>query len=358
MVCRLVHNHEEDSQQKCDNSSVGRTGPADASRRSSLFRNMLFGWPLKAAFSLGLILLFASTLNWGRVVESLLATNKFYLIAAFAVLALTPPLTAERWRNAGLASSILLSRRFFLWATYAAVFAGQFLPASVGVDTMRLALLWQQRLPLRTGLLSIAVDRLAGVTAILVLMFAGIPFAANRLQPDAAFPMIGMAVMLAGVCGSLLFIDRLPFPEQLRFRWPGRLLSLVADTRAAISSPRAAAALVYAIILHLLSIFAVLLLAHSLGYPLQFLDLLTVVSFAIFAALLPLSFNGWGVREGAMMLGLSLLAVHRDAALIISFLYGMGLALASLPGSVSWYQLKHLRSKEESKNRSTNGALF
>jgi uncharacterized membrane protein YbhN (UPF0104 family) len=306
---------------------------------------------------LGLILLLASTLNWERVAESLLATNKLYLIAAFAALALTPPLTAERWRNAGLASSILLSRRFFLRATYAAVFAGQFLPASVGVDAVRLALLWQQKLPFRTGLQSIVVDRLAGVTAILVLMFVGIPFARNRLPPDAAFPMLGMTIMLAVGCGSLLFIDRLRLPEQLRFRWLGRVLTLVADTRAAISTPQAAAALVYAIGLHLLSIFAVLLLAYSFGYALQFLDLLAVVSFAIFAALLPLSFNGWGIREGAMMVGLALLAVHRDAALMISFLYGVGLALASLPGSVAWYHLKHPRSTKKSENQSNNAAL-
>ena len=124
------------------------------------FAKCCFGWSLKAAFSLGLILLLANTLNWGQVAKSLLTTNKLYLISAFAVLALTPPLTAERWRNAGLASSILLSARFCLRATYTAVFAGQFLPASVGVDAVRLALLWQQKFPLRTGLQSIAIDRL------------------------------------------------------------------------------------------------------------------------------------------------------------------------------------------------------
>ena len=55
---------------------------------------------------------------------------------------------------------------------------------------------------------------------------------------------------------------------------------------------------------------------------------------------------------------MSLLAVHRDAALMISFLYGVGLALASLPGSVSWYHLKHRPSAEKSENRSSNAALL
>jgi hypothetical protein len=46
-----------------------------------------------------------------------------------------------------------------------------------------------------------------------------------------------------------------------------------------------------------------------------------------------------GVREGAMMLGLSLLAVPHDIALTISFQYAIGGVLSSLPCSVSWYRV-------------------
>jgi hypothetical protein len=53
---------------------------------------------VKGCFSLGLILLLA-TLNWRQHAEW--TTNKFYIISAFAQ-ALTPALTAERRRNAGL----------------------------------------------------------------------------------------------------------------------------------------------------------------------------------------------------------------------------------------------------------------
>ena len=185
----------------------------------SLFRKVLFGWPLKAAFSLGLILLLASTLSWRRVAELLLATDKLHLIAAFAVLALTPPLTAERWRNAAVASSVLLSRRFFLRATYAAVFAGQFLPASIGVDAARLALLWQQKLPtssrasVHCGRQACRRDRNSHPHV------RRHPVRTQPIAPGAAFPMIGMTIMLAAGCGSLLFIDRLPSPERFRSGW-------------------------------------------------------------------------------------------------------------------------------------------
>ena len=65
------------------------------------------------------------------------------------------------------------SFRFFVRAMYASLFAGQILPSGIGVDAVRLALLWQQKVPLRSGLPSLAIDRAAGVSAIIVLMWFG-----------------------------------------------------------------------------------------------------------------------------------------------------------------------------------------
>lgn len=308
--------------------------------RQARWRRLLLGWPLKAALSLALIALLVAAVDWGRIAASLAAADALFLGAALVALALTTPLTAERWRAAGRASRIRLRVGFFLRATYAAVFAGQFLPAGVGVDAARLGFLWHQKVPLRQAVQSLALDRLAGVTAILFLMFAGMPFAIRLLPEPVVLPVVGTAVLLVAACAGLLTLDRLPFPPRLRAGRVGHLLTLVADTRAAVATRDAAVAFACGIGLHALCILAVLLLARAFGHALDFRDLLTVVSFAIFAALLPISFNGWGVREGAMVLGLSLLAVGRDTALLISFLYGVGAALVALPGSLSWHKLR------------------
>ncbi|HEX6827920.1 MAG TPA: lysylphosphatidylglycerol synthase transmembrane domain-containing protein [Burkholderiales bacterium] len=304
------------------------------------WRRALLGWPLKAVLSLGLIALLAATVDWARIATSLGEADARFLVAALAALALTTPLTAERWRAAGRASRVRLPVSFFLRATYAAVFAGQFLPAGIGVDAARLGFLWHQKVPLRPAVQSLAVDRLAGVSAILFLMFAGMPFAVRLLPAAAVLPVVGTALLLVVACAGLLQVDRLPFPQRLRAGRMGHLLTLVADTRAAVATRPAAVAFACGVGLHALCILAVLLLARAFGHALDFRDLLTVVSFAIFAALLPISFNGWGVREGAMVLGLSLLAVGRDTALLISFLYGVGAALVALPGSLSWHKLR------------------
>jgi uncharacterized membrane protein YbhN (UPF0104 family) len=131
-------------------------------------RRILLGWPLHAALSLALIFWLVSDLDWTTVKRTLLAADRLLVAAAFAVLAPIPLLAAERWRRASAALGIELSRRFFVRATYAALFAGQFLPAGVGPDAVRFTLLWRQRVVLGGAIQSIAIDRICGVGALLV----------------------------------------------------------------------------------------------------------------------------------------------------------------------------------------------
>jgi len=296
-------------------------------------------WPLQVAVSLGLVLWLFSGLDWSAVGHTLLTADAPLVAAAFVALAPIPLLAASRWRSACSALRLALPRRFFVPATYAALFAGQFLPSGVGMDAVRLALLWRQGVPLGGSIQSIAIDRLCGVAGILVLLYAGIPFALDLLPRDAAAPIAAATALLVAGSLALLFVDRWPLPSVLRRGWLGRALSLATDLRAGIGTREAAIALVLAVLLHALAVLCIGLLAESFGYTLRYRDLLTVTTAAILIGMLPLSFNGWGVREGAMVLGLSLLAVPRDAALMISVLYGVGSALWSLPGSVSWHRL-------------------
>lgn len=294
----------------------------------------------KILLSAGLIGLLLYNVDWWRLSASLAAADTGLLLVAFCLLALTIPLAAERWRSSAQAVKVSFSHGFFLHATYVAVFAGQFLPAGIGVDAARLGFLWHRKVLLRLAFQSILIDRLVGLAAIFLLMFGGIPFVVRALPEPAVVPVIGLAATLLVVCAGLLLIDKLPFACRFRTGHIGRLMHLIQDVRKALRTRSVLGALVCGIMLHALSIAAVLVVARALGHALEYWDLLTVVSFAIFAALLPISMNGWGVREGAMVLGLSFLSVNKETSVLISFLFGAGAALAALPGGLAWLRLK------------------
>src|SRR5262245_44979221 len=177
-------------------AAVDLSAPVSGKSRSR-WRALLLGWPAKVALSVGLIAYLASSLDWPRVTQALLATDKLRVATAFAVLGIIPLIVAERWRLACAALKVRLSFRFFVRAMYAALFAGQILPSGIGVDAVRLALLWQQQVPLRSSVPSLAIDRAAGVSAIIVLMFVGMPFALQLLPPGAAGPLAVITGLMA-----------------------------------------------------------------------------------------------------------------------------------------------------------------
>jgi hypothetical protein len=76
--------------------------------------------------------------------------------------------------------------------------------------------------------------------------------------------------------------------------------------------------------------------AHSLRIPLSLSSCFLVVPLCILAQAVPISFNGWGIRESVFVLYFGQLGVPRDSTLAFS-LVGAGLTvLLSLVGAVVW----------------------
>jgi len=53
-------------------------------------------------------------------------------------------------------------------------------------------------------------------------------------------------------------------------------------------------------------------------------------------SMIPISFGGWGVREGAMVVFFGLVGVPAADALAMSILFGLAALVAGLPGGVLW----------------------
>lgn len=75
---------------------------------------------------------------------------------------------------------------------------------------------------------------------------------------------------------------------------------------------------------------AIGVIASGLNIDVPILLLLSIQPVIAIAASLPISFGGWGVREGGMVLGLSFLQVSSDDALALSILYGSAGVVATL----------------------------
>jgi glycosyltransferase 2 family protein len=302
---------------------------------------ILFREIFRVGVTAGLFLLLSRSIDWQELRGALVKADATELILAALALSVALLFSALRWQLCARSAGIDQPIGFYLRATYAATFMGQFLPAGVGVDAVRLAFFLHGRARLAQALQSLVLDRLLGVVAMISVMAAGLPIIWVRLPP--LLRLLGCSLILGLVAGMAMVwsITKLRFIADYRGGGKrGKLIDLATAIRGSVLSRDSLKALTVSVVIYCSSIAGVYCIALSLGIALNYFELLAVVSMAMFLALLPVSLNGWGVREGAMIVGLSALSVNREPALLISLLFGFGAAVVTLPGGFFWYLKK------------------
>ncbi|MGH9896295.1 MAG: lysylphosphatidylglycerol synthase domain-containing protein, partial [bacterium] len=90
------------------------------------------------------------------------------------------------------------------------------------------------------------------------------------------------------------------------------------------------------VVIHLVSVGSLWVLGNGLRLEVEGVVLFVAVPVAIFATTIPVSIAGWGVREGVMVATLGAFGVPPEGAFALSLLFGVALAVVSLPGAVLW----------------------
>lgn len=321
-------------------SPAPESGPAAelAAARSGASR-----WPVlvKLAVSLGVLWILLSGADWNDLAARLSAADPRLLAAGIAVKAMTLPLAALRWRAAGRAAGMVLSRLTAFKLQMASIFLGQVLPGAVGGDLLRGWFTWRLGQSPGAVVAAMVLDRMTALLGVALLGLVGLPRLAAVAPPALVWSVLGIAAVLGAGTAVLAFAGRLPLPALLRRGTVGAMLSTALGTaQAMVRRPAAWAALGYSTAVHVATIATAILYARALGLPLGWLDGLIVVPAAIVAAALPVSLGGWGVREGAMVAGFTLLGLDPGTALLVSLLIGGSMVLLSLPGAVCWLLLR------------------
>jgi uncharacterized protein (TIRG00374 family) len=292
---------------------------------------------VKAGLSLLLLYLLADSMDLATVSETLARLPLGSAAACLVLLISTTLLASLRWRliMQGIGSPLACSDTLSL--TFIGTFFNQVLPTSVGGDAVRI---WRtRRLGIGYGnaIGGVFLDRLNGVVGLVLVVALGVWFMGGRIDNAALRHGLLMTLPLTLVClGFLSFLDRLPAVVR---RWRGleKLGDLASITRRAFFTfPLALKLLALSLLGHVLASLAVFVLAEGLGEPLAFLDSLALLPSVILITMIPLSFAGWGIREGAMVVMFGFAGVTPEVALSLSVLFGIILFASSLPGFVFW----------------------
>jgi hypothetical protein len=288
----------------------------------------------KIAVTALLIALVARAFDLRGVGDYLSRVDAPTALALVAVAIGVLPLQAWRWL---MVLDVAASRLRFGRALVIVLighFFNQTLPSTVGGDAMRMWYAYQAGVAPGNAAATVIFDRLIAVSGLLVLTACGLPWLLE-LVPDAPARSAIAAVVAAGFGGFALAIALAHFPRLIPDWRIAR--GFAARARALVASPLTvlAGALISAAGFVAFS-WMVFHLAQAVGVRLTFTHSLLLVPPVLLIAAVPVSLAGWGVREGAMVVALGFVGVEPAAAFALSVLFGLAIAVSSLPGALLW----------------------
>lgn len=270
--------------------------------------------------SLALLATLLGRQDWRAIVRSVGSLPAGSLIAAAFLILAGQAFNTLRWWVLLRAQSIRVSYGRALRLVFAGLFASNFLPSTIGGDVVRLAGILDVAADRVAGAASIVVDRAVSVFGMLFLLpFSGITFSQGLASagPPWALAAVGVGARVSSFLG----------------RAAQRLLEALAIWRRRPGS--LARALLASWVGVVCYIAALWVLAHGLKMSVSWVQVAGVTGITYWLTVIPISINGYGLREAAMVaLYVQIGAVAEDAS-ALALISRLLLMAASVPGAAA-----------------------
>ncbi|MCF8502879.1 MAG: flippase-like domain-containing protein [Rhodospirillum sp.] len=292
---------------------------------------------LKAAVSLGILgYIFAGVdfaALWARMDGGVALTA----LGALALLQLQAMGGALRWTLVLSAHETALAYGAAWRNVLLGLFFNQAMPSTIGGDAARVWNGYRLGLPLGLSTRSIVVDRVCSFLGLIALCAIGLP----TLSEQATDPLVvhGLTTLVLGGLGCLLVLLSLRHMPRALATWKGAapFVALSNSAWLALLSRRTAAPVLALLIApHLIDITVVWLYARAIGSEATLVQMALVFPPAILVAAVPVSIAGWGLREGALVLGFGVVGLPADQAVAVSLLYGFSAVITGVIGGGLW----------------------
>src|SRR5262249_22961082 len=249
-------------------------------------------------------------------------------------------LSVWRWRLLLQAQGFPATMRHLSASYLVATFFNNFLPSNIGGDVIRVRDSSRLTGSTTTSLAVVAIDRILGLGALWMLAACAFVLGGDTVRHLAGarvvlaglglvFAVLAYVFFMPGTARRLLAVSRLD-------RWPfvKEKFEIVQGAVHVYRQQMAAVWLAFAasLALQTLVIWYFYAVAHALRIPLRLPACFLMVPLCTLVQTVPVSFNGWGVRESLFVIYFTQVGLPKDSALAFS-LVGAGLiVMLSLSG--------------------------
>lgn len=295
---------------------------------------------LKVILTFGLLYGVLTYVDLTQVWQRILTVNPWWLIAAWLCLVVGYVLCGLRWAWIAQGLGIEVSRTRKVRLYFLGMFASLFLPSTIGGDVVRGILLAKGDGRTKMGVraaTSVILDRVNGMYALVALLTVSMLMFSWPLAWWWSWSALVVAMWLglllypwlhARLPEKLVVLKQLPLHERAfqRMWWRSLPVSLLFQV---------------------MIVQAHVFLGIAVGLDMNWAAFSIMVGLVALVATLPISLNGFGVREAGYVGFAVYFGASADAATAMATLWVIVLAVAALPGAwVLWSLggIKGLRS--------------
>ena len=312
--------------------------PAPSTRTRLLFA-------VRLIVSLALLAVLFSRVDAGALWTSLKHASFLWVLIALAIYFIHVVASAWRWRVLLDAQRVHVPRMVLLLSCLGAIFFNNFLPSNIGGDFIRIrdtAGLAQSKTLATTVVL---VDRVFGLLGLALVAALGATVV-GRLPghvPSPVWPVwLWAGFLVAASASAPVVLSPAAFGRLLRPlsvvhpTWVGeRIQKLISVLQNFRDRPGALAeCFVGAVSVQLLLVAYHLAIVRALNIPVGVWDLAVIVPISFVVQMIPVSVNGFGVREAAFSVYFGRLGLPIQSGVLVSLGATVLMMLFSLSGAV------------------------
>jgi glycosyltransferase 2 family protein len=303
----------------------------------------------KIGVSLALLAYLLATTDLSALYRRLRSADGLLLTVAVALYIAIVALSTWRWRVLLQAQGYEAPLRQLSASYLVANFFNNFLPGNIGGDLVRVRDSSRLTGSTTASVAVVAIDRILGFSALFVLALAA--FLAGPPVLRNLRGVVPALVVLTSIFSVLAYVFFRPGTARRIMAATG--LNAVAWLRepfdvvqAAVDVYRQQVGAVWlafgaSVALQSLVVCYFWAVAHALRIPLTLSSCFLVVPLCILAQAVPISFNGWGIRESVFVLYFGQLGVPRDSTMAFSLAGASLMVLLSLAGVIVWTSRAH-----------------
>ena len=286
-----------------------------------------------------LMYLILRRINFGPIIQHIKTIDYYWLGASFLLAFILIYFNALRWsvllRTHNVDASIWKLYRVYLIG----FFFNNFLPSSIGLDTVRTV--YMKEHGLKEVASSVLVERIIGVMALLFYSFIGAVIIGymkmgTKLVIYATVFMTGMIVVFLMSFNKKFLIRFKPIVMKIRYKNIGK--EIVSFYKLFFEFKNNKKKMVLAFLISILMQTTIITIniamAKMYGVRMNYIFFFVYVPVISVLSMIPISINALGVREGSYVYFFGRIGISKEIALLFSLTYLAITAFTSLAGGI------------------------